>query len=273
MAATSVTTSEIDTDWWVRWSARLGFTAKGIVYGIVGILAVQAAIYARQPTAGPTTAIRTIAQQEFGTILLISVAVGLVAYVVWRFIQAIADVERKGTSAKGLLIRSGYAMSGLAHVFIAWSALSMVFGWGTRGEGVQEREWTAWLMSFPLGQWLVAIVGASIIGIGIGQLVMAYRCGFIKLYKTHEMTPLQRKASLFAGRFGQGARGLVFCLIGVFFISAAVQSDASRAAGLSGALTMLAQQAHGPWLLGTVALGLVAYGIFCFTQARFRSFA
>ena len=253
--------------------ARAGYLTKGVVYTIIGVLAFQAAIGAGGQTSGSRGAIREIAEQPFGQFLLILTAIGLLGYAIWRFIEAIKDPEGKGSDAEGIVKRLGYAGSGVIHAFLAFYAASIVFGWSTGssgGSGGGKEAWTAQLLAQPFGQWLVGLAGAITIGVGLYQFYKAYKAKFMEKYKTGEMSPTERTWAERLGRFGLSARGVVFSLIGFFLIQAALQSDASETKGLGGVLDTLAQQPYGPWLLGLVALGLIAYAVHCFARARYR---
>ncbi|HMB92829.1 MAG TPA: DUF1206 domain-containing protein [Rhodothermales bacterium] len=255
---------------WVEPLARLGYVAKGVVYTIIGILAVQVAWGTGGSIQGSQGAIKTIASQPFGSVLLILTALGLVGYVTWRFVQAVLDPDNKGTDATGLVKRVGYAVSGVTYALLAFSAVRLVLS-GSSGGGNAQQTWTARLLSQPFGQWLVGIVGAIIIGVGLYHFYRAYKASFMKHYN-NDMSAQEKHWAKRIGRFGLSARGVTFLIIGGFFIQAARQSDASEAQGLDAALTTLAQQSYGPWLLGVVALGFVAYGIYCFSRARYRRF-
>ncbi|NEQ24981.1 MAG: DUF1206 domain-containing protein [Microcoleus sp. SIO2G3] len=254
---------------WVERLARLGYLAKGIVYAIVGVLAVQAAFGSGGQTTDTKGALGAIASQPFGKFLLALLTVGLIGYVVWRFVQAVQDPEHKGDDAKGWATRLGYAVSGLIYASLAFTAISLIRGSGGGGGGNSEQDWTARLLAQPFGQWLVGLVGAFVIGLGFYQLYQAYKAKFRKQMKLQEMSPTEETWATRIGRFGLGARGVVFCIIGFFLLQAARQSDASQVRGLDGALQSLAQQPYGPWLLGIVALGLIAYGIHMAVQARY----
>jgi hypothetical protein len=254
---------------WVERLARLGYLAKGIVYAIVGVLAVQAAFGAGGQTTDTKGALSAIAAQPFGKFLLALLTVGLIGYVVWRFVQAVQDPEHKGDDAKGWATRLGYAVSGLIYASLAFTAIGLIRGSGGGGGGNSEQDWTARLLAQPFGQWLVGLVGAFVIGLGFYQLYQAYKAKFRKQMKLQEMSPTEETWATRIGRFGLGARGVVFCIIGFFLLQAARQSDASEVRGLDGALQSLAEQPYGPWLLGIVALGLVAYGIHMAVQARY----
>ena len=254
---------------WVERLARLGYLAKGIVYAIVGVLAVQAAFGAGGQTTDTKGALSAIAAQPFGKFLLALLTVGLIGYVVWRFVQAVQDPEHKGDDAKGWATRLGYAVSSLIYASLAFTAIGLIRGSGGGGGGNSEQDWTARLLAQPFGQWLVGLVGAFVIGLGFYQLYQAYKAKFRKQMKLQEMSPTEETWATRIGRFGLGARGVVFCIIGFFLLQAARQSDASEVRGLDGVLQSLAQQPYGPWLLGIVALGLLAYGIHMAVQARY----
>lgn len=257
---------------WVVPLARMGYIAKGIVYVIVGVLAVQAAFGTGGQTTGSEGAIRSIADEPFGQILLGLMALGLFAYVVWRFAQAVLDAEAYGTDAKAIVRRLFYAISGLIYGSLSILAARMALGMGSSGEGDARQSMTADLMSQPFGPVLVGLVGGLIIAVGLYQLYKAYKKDFMDSYEVEAMSGAERKLARRVGQWGLGARGIVFGIIGWFFIRAAMQQDPSEARGLDAALSTLAQQPYGTWLLAVVAAGLVAYGIHCFVKARYRHF-
>lgn len=256
---------------WVERLARLGYTAKGIVYAIVGVLAVQAAIGVGGKTTDQKGALGAIASQPFGKFLLALVALGLIGYVIWCFVEAVQDPEHKDDNAEGWARRLGSAISGMIYASLALSAIRLAMGSGAGSSSSNStQDWTARLMSQPFGQWLVGLVGACIIGLGFYQFYKAYKAKFRKKMKLHEMTPTEETWATRIGRFGEAARGVVFVITGFFLLQAARQADPNQARGLDGALQALAQQPYGSWLLGIVALGLVAYGIHMGVQARYR---
>jgi hypothetical protein len=251
--------------------ARIGYAAKGAVYSVVGILAFQAARGAGGDTGGTRNAISEIGSQPFGKTLLIITAVGLVGYVVWRFVQAIADTEDKGNDASGLAMRAGFIASGITYAALAYTAGRIVWG-GSGGGGSSTRDWTASVLSQPFGQVLVGLFGAIIIGVGLYHFYRAYNATFMKHYKS-SLSGEKRRWAKRIGQFGLSARGVTFLIIGGFFIQAALRANAAEAKGLGGALQTLAAQPYGAWLLGIVAAGFIAYGIYCFSRARYRHFS
>lgn len=256
---------------WLEPLAQIGYATKGFVYLLIGVLAFQAAINMGGSTEGTRGAILTIGDSPFGQVLIAMTALGLFGYALWRFVEAWLDPHGEGSDAKGIAKRGGYATSGLVYLGLAvWSAwIVLGAGGGGSANGSSQREWTATVLAQPFGQWLVGLAGAVVVGVGVYHFKKAYQNTFMRRYRTGSMTPTQRQWAKRAGTFGLTARGVAFCVIGGFLIEAAREADPSETRGLSGALETLEQQPYGPWLLGLVALGFVAYGIHCFALARF----
>ena len=252
--------------------ARFGYAAKGFVYGAIGILALLTAFSLGGDTTGSSGALHAIAQQPFGKILLILIAVGLLGYVMWRLIQAVSDPENKGTDAKGLFSRLGYLLSGLAYLGVAFNAALLAFGSSSASSGgdSSKQDWTATVMQQPFGRWLVGIGGAITIGIGCYRIYKAYKTKFRKKLNLNELSSSQENWLVNISRFGVAARGVVFMMIGFFLIQAAHQYNPQKVKGLDGALSSLAQQPFGKVLLAVMALGLVSYAIYLALQARYR---
>ena len=257
---------------WIERLARFGYASKGIVYGVVGLLAAQAAFGAGGKVTDTQGALETIITQPLGEFLLGIVAVGLLGYVLWRFVQAIKDPENKGTDTKGILQRVGYAINGIIYAGLALSAIQLVIGTGG-GNNNSTQDWTARLLSQPFGQWLVGTVGAFVIGVGFYQFYDAFAAKFRKKLNLTELSHTEEKWVMAISRFGLAARGIVFCVIGFFLIQAARSNQAGEARSLGEALQTLAQQPYGSLILGIVALGLVAYGIYMVVQARYSRIA
>lgn len=255
---------------WVERLARFGFVAKGVVYAVVGLLAAQAAFGTGGKKTDTQGALQTIVTQPFGKFLLGLVAVGLLGYALWRLVEAAMDPENKGSDAKGIIQRLSYAGNGLIYAGLALTAVQILMGTGGGGSSNAQRDWTARLLAQPFGQWLVGTIGAIVIGIGFYQLYEAYSAKFRQKFKLHEMSETERTWAIRSGRFGYAARGVVFSIIGFFLIQAARQANPNQTKGLGGALEALAQQPYGPWLLGLVATGLIAYGLYYIAQARYR---
>jgi hypothetical protein len=255
---------------WVERLARWGYVVRGVLYGVVGLLALQVALNHGGATTDKNGAIGTIAAQPFGKLLLVLVVVGLVGYALWGFIRAILDPLHRGTDAKGIAQRIGYAVSGLSYGSLVIPTMNFLLGTGQSGQGQSggSQEISAKLLSLPFGPWLVGLLGLIAVGGGLGQIAQAWTAGFAKDFKTGEMSADEQKWATRIGQFGLGARGVVFAMLGFFLVESALTTDPKKAQGLDGALQTLAQQPHGPWLLGIVALGLIAFGVYSVLSAR-----
>jgi hypothetical protein len=254
---------------WIERLARFGYAAKGVVYFIIGLLAMQVAFGAGSKTTDTSGVLQTIVTQPLGKFLLSVLAVGLIAYVFWRFTQAFIDPEHQDTDAKRVVQRLGYALSGLSYLGLALSAVQIIVGLGGNNSSWRQ-DWTARLLAQPFGQWLVGIVGVIVIGVGLSHVYKAYTAKFRERFKLVQMSNAQVKWATRIGRFGIAARGIAFGVIGLLLIQAALQSDPDEARGLSGALQVLAEEPLGQWILGAIAVGLVAYAIHMLVIARYR---
>lgn len=246
--------------------ARMGYSARGVVYLIVGGLAVADAYAPGKESTDTKGALATILSQPFGDVLLGIVAAGLIGYAIWRIIQAVADVDGHGNGLKGVAVRSGLLGSAVTHALLAVFALSIIFGWGTGGGENSTQDWTARLLSKEYGQWLVAGIGALIIGVGLAHI---YKGATAQYRKYMNVDQAGRWADPIC-RFGLIARGVVFGIIGGFFIIAAIHFSSGEVRGLRGALNTLENQPYGSYLLGVVALGLIAFALYNFIEAAYR---
>jgi Na+/proline symporter len=255
---------------WIERLGRFGYAAKGVVYLVIGVLAVQAALGKGGGTTDQRGALAQIAAAPFGRILLVLLTIGLLGYAVWRFVQAAKDTEGKGSEPKGLLARAGYAGVGVLYLGLAFSALRLLLGSGGSSGQQQAQDWTARLLGQPMGAWLVGLAGMAVIANGMSQLYRAYSAKFREKLRTSEMELRQVDWVTKVGRAGYAARGVAFGLIGLFLIQAARHGEPGEVRGLDGALAALAEQPSGPEMLGLVAAGLAAYGIFALVEARYR---
>jgi hypothetical protein len=250
---------------WLLTLARAGYAARGVVYVLVGVLAFMAA-FGSGRAEGAEGALAWVMDEAWGPWLVGFVGIGLVGYALWRFFQSALDADNHGNEAKGLVIRTGLFVSAATHILLAVFCFSLV--WGTGGgseENVESR--TAELMSQPFGQWLVGFVALCIIGAGIAQIVKGATRGFEKrLYIPAD----HRSWAIPTSQVGLIARGIVFFMIGGFLLVAAYQADPSEAKGLEESLVTLQQQPFGPWLLAAMGIGLIAFAVYSFLQARYR---
>ncbi len=260
------------TGQWMTIFARCGYAAKGVVYLVIGIIAAQVAIGARGAVTDQKGALQTILAQPLGHLLLGVVAIGLFGFALWCFIQAVFDTEGKGTTAKGLITRIGYAAVGLSYSALAFGAFQLVVGSGTGGKGsnASTQDGTAILLKQPFGPVLVIVVGLLVFAIAFFLFYTAYTAKFQTQLQVATLDPQTKKWVMGVGRVGYAALGVVISITGIFLIVAAFQNNASKAIGLDGVLQELAHQPFGPVLLGIVAFGLFTYGIYSLVEARYR---
>jgi hypothetical protein len=254
---------------WIERVARFGFAARGLVYILVGLLAAGAAAGTGSRATDPHGALRAVGRQPLGTAFLVVLGCGLAAYAVWRFLQAGLDLEGKGNGLRALATRASFVVSGIGHAGLAFSAASLAIGL-RQGRNDIVRTWVARLLDAPYGQWVVATLGLAVIGSAVYQFYKAYSCNFENDLLLSRMTERARRWSRRVGRAGLVARGVTFLVIGWFLVLAALDVDAHEARGLAGALRVLGRQDRGHWVLLVVALGLTAYGLSSFVDARYR---
>lgn len=257
---------------WIETFARFGYAAKGIIYTLVGVLAVQAAFNWGGKVTGSEGAFQTIANQPFGKVLLFLVGVGLLGYVLWRFVEAIYDPEHDDSGAKNIGRRLTYAISGIIYGALAFSAFRIVFGGGSSSGGSSGSSGgqAETILSQPFGRWLLGLVAAGAVAYGFYCIYRGIKTKFRKKLKLSEMSQTEETWATRIGRFGLISKGIVSVIVGYFFAQAVRSADASQARTTGGALQAIQQQPFGAVLMGIIAAGLIAYGIHLLVQARYR---
>lgn len=256
---------------WFAGLARAGLVAKGISYGIVGILALMLALGQGGKTTSREGALATLAQEPFGKVLLALLAFGFAAYALWRLILVfVSDVE-DDEKLEGWGERAANVARVLIYAGLTFATVKILLGSGSsQSESEQARETASTILSWPAGTWLVGIAGLVIIGIGLWNAYQGIAKKFEDEWNTGEMRETARTWGRRVGIAGHLSRGVVFTLIGIFVIKAAVEYKPSEAIGLDGALHKVATAPYGSYLLGIVAAGLICYAVFCFVDARYR---
>ena len=260
---------------WIERLARLGYAAKGVVYVVVGWLAAGAARGLGELPSGSEDVFGAVLDQPLGGVELAVIALGLVGYTLWRIVAAVADPERKGSDARGLAVRAYYLGSAVVHGALAAGAVRVLVDGRVRvaarvGSDDDMPMHTATLMAQPFGRWLVGGVGIAFLAAAFYQAWLAFG-RYRKKLKPYRLPEWAQPAVGPVVGFGLMARGLVFAIVGGFLVLAAWHALPAKAKGLAGALGTLLAQPAGPWLLGLVAAGLAAYGVFNLLMARYRS--
>ena len=248
------------------WLARAGLLGRGVIYGIIGILALKLALGDGGEATDQQGALRAIAQQSFGEVLLILVAVALAGYALWRLVRAAVGhgAEQRDDSTDRLAALG----SGIAYAILCVTAVEILIGSGSSSGNTEQT--TGGVLDWTGGPVLVGIAGAVLIGVAAYQAYKGLAKKFLEDAKTHEMRPTVRKGYTWVGVFGLVSRAVIFALIGYGLIKAAIDYDPDEAVGLDGALLTLTQAKYGPVLLGIVAAGLAGFAIYSFADARYR---
>jgi hypothetical protein len=253
---------------WLEKGARFGHFTKGVLYGLIGALALQAALGQGGQVAGGEEAARFVGHQPFGRVLLALIAVGLSGYSIWRFIEGVQDTEHKGSDAMGLLGRAAAVLSGLLNGALSVAVFQMALGRAHSGGGA--RSWVGQLLELPLGTPLVGIAGVGIVVAGLYQFYRAYTKDFLDAFRFHSMSPDEQRWITRMGQIGYGARGVVFPIVGIGFLRAALEQNPSRTRDVREALLEIARSDAGQVALGLVAVGFLAFGLFMIASARYR---
>jgi len=254
---------------WLQWLARGGFVARGITYVLIGVLAVQIGLGSGGKEADRSGALHAIAAQPGGAAVLWLLAVGFAGMALWLLAEAAYGQAGPGGRAAGK--RLAALARGIVYAFVCVGVVSFVSGRGDpASSNSQSRDMTARLMSHAGGRWLVLLIGLGVAGAGLAMAVGGMRRTFRKHLRLAQMNSRTRKVVEALGVVGTTARGIVFGVIGVFLVVAAVTFDPAKAQGLDGALRKLATTPLGPWLLVAVALGLVTFGVYSWCEARWR---
>jgi hypothetical protein len=212
-------------------------------------------------------ALHAIAEKPLGEVLLVVLAVGFLGYAAWRLLEGAVGHRDQEEGRKRWTKRGSSLFRGGIYLFLAGSTAKYVV---TGGGSDKTQPLTARVMGHTGGRTLVFLVGAGIVVGGLAMAVRAFRQKFEDNLNTGKMPGPLRSATSVIGTVGLAARGLVFVLIGGFLVDAALRFDPNKAKGLDASLKTLAHQPYGPVLLLAAALGLLAFAVWSFIEARYR---
>lgn len=265
MASTTAGAQQAD---WRSTLGRAGLGARGILYLIIGYLALQAAFGSGSGQQASSGGVFSYLKGQNEAMLWV-LALGLLAYTLWMFTRAFFGDPVTGSETTDKVVYGVKAVLYTAVTFSAFRALLSSSGGGGGGGGGGNQQAAGLLLGLPGGAFIVGIIGL----IGIGYGVKQFKENGLDAEFMQKLSPdryANESAVKRAGQAGYMARGVTIAMIGGFFIIAAIQHDPDEAKGLGGALSTLSQQSYGPWLLALAGLGLGLFGAYCIAEAKMR---
>jgi hypothetical protein len=255
---------------WIRDAARLGHLSSGVVYVVVGLVTLAAAVTPHLPPRSAQGALRHMFPGGLGTIALIGIGIGLIVDAMWQVVRASTDADVVGRGMRGIAERIGWLFAGLVHLGLGVAAIKIAFGVPQVGGERQARGWTAFGLSLPFGRWLVAGAAIATIGVALVLLVRAATGDVDKRIDWQRMSHGARMLARGLGQFGMIARAIVYAVIGGFLLRAALEASAQQTRGVAGAFRAIRDEPYGWVILAFIALGFIANGVLEFVRARYR---
>jgi hypothetical protein len=252
----------------LEYVARGGFIGYGVVHLIFAWIAFQVAFGGSGKESDQSGAFQQLGTSGGGKVLLVLIAIGMVGLAVWQgFEAAIGESGPQNKTAIAERVTSG--VRAVLYLSLAWYAVNTLRGAKSSMADNQENR-SAGIMAHSGGRWLIGLVGIVVLGVGIGIFVYGVKKKFLEHLNTGQMAPSVRKSTTRLGMGGYAAKGVAYAIAGALVVVAAVTYDPDKARGLDAALKTLAGHPWGVWLLALIGLGIAAFGIYCFAQARYR---
>lgn len=236
-------------------AARVGYAVNGLLHIVIGLIALQLAWASSGSSADQSGALSALSENPFGVVVLWVAVVGWLGLGLWHVTETITGSSEATDRVKA-------AAKAVAYLVLSWSAFSFAQG-GGKSSKKQSTDFTSALMGQPFGVWLVGAVGVGVIAVGGYHVVKGVQKKFLDDLESNPGRWVER-----AGQFGYSAKGVALAIVGGLFVVAAVRHQPSEAKGLDGALRTLLEAPYGQVLLTVVALGLIAFGVYCFGRAR-----
>jgi hypothetical protein len=251
----------------MRVLARAGLVARGVMYVVIGVIAIQVAFGHSGQQADQTGALQAIGATPVGGVLLWLLGIGFAGMTLWRLCEA--AYGSPGTSTRKTSQRVAALGKAVVYAVISYGVLKYAIGAGApKSSDKQSVDLTATMMKYPAGRIGVIVIGLVLIGGGLYLAYQAWQKKFRDDLRLGELHGHARRAVEWLGQFGGIARGAVFVTAGIFLVVAAVQARPSQAKGADSALRALAGTPLGPWLLLLVAIGLIMFGLFSWCEAK-----
>ncbi len=253
------------SDWFDTY-ARMGYAAKGVSFGVIGIMMARVAFGQRAERADFAGAMEEMSAQPVLAGLLILMAFGMIGYATWRLLQGAFDLEGEGSDLLGWAKRGIYIVIGLMYLFFATYAIGILAGWSTKEGEVQD--WTATILTLPFGRWIIGAAGVGVFIGGVVELWFALSRRFQVELGRDDIRGFERMGLIATGCAGHAGRSLVYGAAGVFAVRAAIHFDADEARGIADTIRELAEQPYGPYLVAFGAFGFISYGVYYCLLAR-----
>lgn len=256
-------------------AGRAGLTVRGVLYLVSAVLTIRIAFDSTSTSSdegpGKNGALRSVAEQPFGRVLVVALAVGLAGYAIWRFVAAATyEPDADESDTKAIVKRLGYVGRGLIYLLALGTAISLVVsGNGSGGGSGGDEQNTERVFDLPFGRWIVLAVGIGFLAAaaynGYRAVTLKYREKWADSFSAHE-----RKVATIVSSAGLLGHMLVFALVGFFLTRAAVEYDPDEPEGLDQAVKAVADASWGTSVLAVLAVGMLAYAAFSFIEARWR---
>jgi hypothetical protein len=265
---------EQDVRRWTEPAGRFGLAARGFIYCVAAVVAVAVAFGRTQERVDRRGALDVLARQRYGSVVLVVLAAGFAGYAAWRFVRAATGAReggKKRTGPKGYARRAGDIGAGAIYVTLFVVTVRLL-AHQDPGDGGDQRakSWSAKLLDHHGGRVVIVIAGLAFVVVGVVLFVRGVRQRFERHLRVSDMRVWQRRWLPWLGTAGYAARGVIVVLVGLFFVQTAATYDPNKAVGIDGALHRLRDRAYGPAALTVVAIGLLAFGLFSFVEARWR---
>ena len=247
--------------------ARVGYGVRGLLYIMMGLLALQVTLGKGGAPTDMNGAIAAFGKQPGGMVFLWVILIGLISYSLWGVVRAVFDPLHKGSDMKGLLARGGFLFSAASYALLIPGTYGLVSGSGSGSSSGASQQSLSKIMASPVGHWAIGLIGLAVIAGGVQQIIQGFNNSFDKQFQTYAMNAEEVKIATQLGRFGTATRGFIFALIGVLMCLAVYQSSSNQIIGIDTVLKTILSQPFGIWLLGLVAVGLIAFGIYSMLSA------
>jgi hypothetical protein len=258
---------------WLENLARVGFIALGVLHVLIGWLALQLAWFGGGgKSADQSGAFAALKQLPGGQALLWVLGIGLFALALWQAAEVFRwwhGLSASGDQRKHAIGRIVKSVSkAIMYVLLGVLALRTAAG-SAQSSSQQQKQTTQGIFAMTGGRFLVGLVGLVVIGVGAYHVYKGWTKKFLEGVDTSGASPSSQRWIERSGQVGYPAKGVALAIVGALLTWAAITYDAQKASGLDGALRTVLDVPFGKILLTLVALGLVAFGVFCFFRARY----